>query len=278
MVSKTPKWLGIDFSGNHLQWKTGRRKSNVWVATVVGSKDLELLDLRKVQDLEGNGKPFERLVNLLRVGNFQAAGIDAPFSIPSRFVPEGNHKNLLETVDRIPFIGRPFPQGAQLVSSFTDGRPLQPPKPLRATETYWKVKKVMARSTMWNGPRPGAPMTVACLKLIAQASSPIWPWDSKKEGLLVEAFPAAQLKLWGCPFNRYNGNSPESEINRQEIFSRLANRVRIDNNFKNLILSSADALDSVICAFAAIAASQGPIASEPEWAAAKTEGWISVHC
>ena len=101
---------------------------------------------------------------------------------------------------------------------------------------------------------------------------------SDQKGLLVEAFPAAQLKQWGYPFNRYNGNSTESEINRQEIMRRLADKVQIGNNFKELILNNADALDSVICIFAGIAASQGPIASEPEWGMAKTEGWIAVHC
>ena len=101
---------------------------------------------------------------------------------------------------------------------------------------------------------------------------------SDQKGLLVEAFPAAQLKQWGYPFNRYNGNSTESEINRQEIMRRLADKVQIGNNFKELILNNADALDSVICIVAGIAASQGPIASEPEWRVAKTEGWIAIHC
>ena len=121
-------------------------------------------------------------------------------------------------------------------------------------------------------------MTVACLKLIAQTACLVWPWANDQKSLLVEAFPAAQLKQWGYPYNGYNGNSTEANINRQEIIRRLVDRVQIDNNFKKLILNNADALDSVICAFAAIAASQGPIASEPDWVVAKAEGWIAVHC
>src|SRR3989337_2348207 len=85
LMRKTQRWLGIDFSGNYRQWSAGRTNSNVWVATIENSDGLRLVDLRMVQKLEGNGSPFERLICLLGKGDFRAAAIDAPFSIPSQF-------------------------------------------------------------------------------------------------------------------------------------------------------------------------------------------------
>lgn len=41
-----------------------------------------LLDLRPVQNLPSDGKPFDRLVTLLSASQYEAAAIDAPFSLP----------------------------------------------------------------------------------------------------------------------------------------------------------------------------------------------------
>jgi len=83
----TGRWLGIDFSGNHLMWRNGCTRSNVWIAELhaVG-RGLELVDLRPVQQLAGDGEPFARLVALLRAGDHEAAAVDAPFSVPAGLV------------------------------------------------------------------------------------------------------------------------------------------------------------------------------------------------
>lgn len=49
------------------------------------------------------------------------------------------------------------------------------------------------------GPRGGAAMTAACLKLLHEANCPIWPWQRSARRLLAEAFPAAQLRHWQLP-------------------------------------------------------------------------------
>ena len=277
-MRKTQRWLGIDFSGNYRQWSAGRTNSNVWVATIENSDGLRLVDLRMVQKLEGNGSPFERLICLLGKGDFRAAAIDAPFSIPSQFIQNGrHHQDLLDKIDRIPHLGRPFPNGRRFISEVTGQEPpLSPPKPLRLTERYWQTRGIPVRSTLWYTPRGGAPMTAACLKLLAQAHHPLWPWVEKEEGILIEAFPAAQLRVWNCPNNRYNGNTPGAEERRKEIYNTISERINA-SGFESLVFASADALDAVICAFAAIAATNGRVFSEPQWPKASTEGWIAVH-
>jgi hypothetical protein len=78
------RWLGIDFSGNHLKWRPNCTTSNVWVADVRRWDDEgshRLHDVRRVQRLEIAGSPFDRLAALLSTGAYIAAGIDASFSV-----------------------------------------------------------------------------------------------------------------------------------------------------------------------------------------------------
>ena len=89
------RWVGIDFSGDVEKWKATCRNSNVWIAELQadGRKD-RLSSLRRVQELPGKEPPFERLVGFLQ-GDFAAAGIDAPFSVPAPYVD--SHQQLLAT-------------------------------------------------------------------------------------------------------------------------------------------------------------------------------------
>ena len=41
------------------------------------------------------------------------------------------------------------------------------------------------------------------------------------EGVLAEAFPAAQLKIWKLPFTRYNGTKQQATSNRRSIIDYL---------------------------------------------------------
>jgi hypothetical protein len=95
-------------------------------------------------------------------------------------------------------------------------------------------------------------MTAACLQLLFEAGRPIWPWGVEERGLLIEAFPAAQLRQWGLPYQAYNGNTDIERQNRASIVCSLSKRIDM-GNFREKLESCADALDSVICAFAAIA-------------------------
>lgn len=270
------RWLGIDFSGNHIKWRPGCGTSNVWIADVRhGGAGLHLHDVCRVQHLAGSSHPFDRLAALLAAGKYEAAGIDAPFSVPDNFVRRvGGHVRLLSLVGARTGPGRPFIRGGDLVQ-LVSGRapPMTPPKPLRDTDAFWLGSGVNIRSPLWNGARPGAPMTAACLTLLDRASRPMWPWSSLSPGLLVEAFPAGQLKTWTLPHQSYDGASATAVATRRTILGTLASRIHL-GRWSSTLLGSADALDAVLCAFAAIAVST---ASKSSSTSAATEGWVLVH-
>jgi hypothetical protein len=94
--------------------------------------------------------------------------------------------------------------------------------------------------------------------------------------MLVEAFPAAQLKAWGLPHTSYS--SPDDRPARQAIVVHLERTRHLDiaPAFRKQMLASPDALDSVIAAFAGRAAANRQLKLDrpPAW---KTEGAIAVH-
>lgn len=251
-------FFGIDFSGGAAPWKARCSRPTVWIATLEGACVPRLVDLRPVQALPGHGTPFFRLTALLSAGDYTGAGIDAPFSIPAANHPQGGQAELLERIAALPPAGdRPFPSGADMLALVETIRPLgDKKKPLRSTEADWAKCGVNTRSTLWNGPRGGAPFTAACLTLLARASRPVWPWNYAP-GMLVEAFPAAQLHVWGLPHGGYA--KPEQEDKRKEIVVALAERLTFSKAQCALMTSKPDALDAVIAAFAPIAAVQAGV-------------------
>jgi hypothetical protein len=247
-------FLGIDFSGGAGPWKARCSKPTVWIATIEDIVAPRLADLRPVQSLPGEGEPFTRLVSLLRAGDFAAAGIDAPFALPARYLPEGGYMELLNRVDRLsPMPDRPFASGAALVALAAETAPLDQKKPYRDTERVWVERGVNTRSTLWNGPRGGAAFTAACLTLLARSGRPVWPWKYGP-GMLVEAFPAAQLRTWALPHRGYG--KPAQHNARKLILVGLGKRLDFTASQRDLMLGSADALDAVIAAFGAIAAAR----------------------
>jgi len=269
------KWLGIDFSGNQAMWGAGCSVSNVWIAEIRAEHGaLSLASLRRVQELPGTAHPFERLQKLLAAGAYDAAAIDAPFSVPAHRVPLRDHRALLQTVGRLDRAGGPFPSAATLVRQLAPEKGPRGAKEHRVTEKAWKVN---VRSTLWAGPRGGAAMTAACLTLLGLARRPMWPWASADtSGLLAEAFPAAQLKTWNLPHQRYNGNDPVAAANRREILKAVSMRCAWPANLHGLMLASADALDALLCSLAAFSVSAGE-ASEAGASDARAEGRIAVH-
>jgi len=266
---------GIDFSGDHRMWTPGCRRSNVWIATAEAQGDaMRLVELRPVQQLPGSEHPFERLVALLADGDYCAAGIDAPFSLPARHLPSGGWLELLPAVDAFPTGSRPFAKGEELVAYAGRNAPLRSPKPLRKTERAWADRGLNVRSTLFNENRGGAPFTVACLTLLARVGRPAWPWAADDRGLLVEAFPACQLHQWDMPHKRYAESYPSPERNR--ILEQILLRIEIPDHLRAYCKCSADALDAVMCLFAAKAAFEG-LATVGDAAAAEGEGWIAVH-
>lgn len=263
-------YLGVDFSGGAHPWKARCSQPTVWVASLEGAAAPRLSDLRPVQDLPGKGPPFDRLAALLRVGDFLGAGLDAPFAIPAKHLPPGGQEALMTRVRALPLApDRPFPFGAALVALAAEIAHLDQKKPYRETERYWIERGINTRSTLWNGPRGGAPFTAACLTLLAISERPVWPWSSGP-GMLVEAFPAAQLSTWKLPYSGYS--KPHQFATREEILAGLAKRLDFNSSQRNAMIRCPDALDAVISAFAPISAErEGALANFP------SDGLIAVY-
>ena len=281
-VAMPEMYVGIDFSGSQPQWNPNVQASNVWLATLEANGEaVTLVNLQRVQQLPGPGRPFARLAAWLADMKHTAAAIDAPFSIPWWFFGHGfvDHPALLAMVDGLRLHpAQDFPNGHEFVANAAADIPFEYTKPLRVTESYWRGRGVNIRSTVWNGPRPGAPFTSACIKLLAQASCPVWPWAGHQTGVLVEAFPAAQLKHWGLPLSQYSG--PGGQANRNVIVAELmATRgLQVDEADLEIMRKNADALDAVLCSYAARAVIKDLLEAEiPPFNAWHTEGWIAVH-
>jgi hypothetical protein len=93
--------------------------------------------------------------------------------------------------------------------------------------------------------------------------------------LLVEAFPAGQLKTWGLPHEGYDGAAKSATTTRRTLVDAISPRLNL-GNWGPTLLGSADALDAVLCTFAAIAVSTSKT-STPKSATIGTEGWVAVH-
>lgn len=271
-------WLGLDFSGYFPNWGPGVSNSPVWLAVLVQRNGkYTLRDLYPVQRLPGTGHPFVRLWQYLNLERYAAAAIDAPFSVPFGFI-HGHHVDLLRKVQEIPCGKRPFPDSITFVTAVVGSPPpLSPPKPLRHCEAFWRTKGINVRSTLWAGPRGGAAMTAACLKLLANVRRPMWPFDhfvpEETVGFVAEAFPAAQLRYWGWPHQGYMG--AKGSATRSAIVERLADVVSTDGHEQTLLRND-NALDAVFCALAALSVSTGKLAISPAEQAVE-EGWIAVH-
>lgn len=267
------EYLGIDFSGGARPWRPVVSRPTFWLAKLREEANaIYLEDLLPVQQLAGSGSPFSKLVNLLSAGQFAAATIDAPFSLPMRHLPAGGHSDLLRSVRSLPNApDREFPLGLDIVRLGEAIAQKENPKPLRETERYWAGRRVNARSAMWSGHRGGAPFAAACLRLLDLAQRPIWPWHQSQSGILGEAFPAAQLCQWHLPHQGYS--RPDQIEARRKIISELKARASIDRTDERKLLDSADALDAVIAAFAAIAIAKNDVAN---FAQAGEEGFIAV--
>ena len=192
----------------------------------------------------------------------------------SEHMPAGGFPMLLRDVAQFPTGSRPFAKGKELVAYGEANASLEEPKPMRKTEQVWRKRGVNVRSTLWNGPRSGAPFTVANLTLLAKVRRAVWPWSRAAPGLLVESFPAGQLHHWNLPHEGYDGT--DGKRARATILEAISPRIQIPGSLRTLCQDSADALDAVLYLFSAKAAADGlAVVNDP--AAAEREGWIAVH-
>jgi hypothetical protein len=271
--------LGIDFAGNHTKWSQGCRYSNVWIANALSNGQLiEIVNLQRVQELPGSGTPFARLCNLLSQWSGTVA-IDAPFSIPSGYVTD--IEALWNRIASLPLHDRPFPRGDALLRTVDPSLGQRGRKIYRETEKQWLTRGVNTRSTLWNGPRGGAPFAVACMTVLGRHGGDVWPMRMRSSDsgcALVEAFPAAQLRHWRLPNNKYDGPSEGAQEVRKTILGQLRDihGLVISADFGAFCEASADALDAVICAYAAAAVAWDRI-GVGQLDKADIEGWIAVH-
>jgi predicted nuclease with RNAse H fold len=268
--STTSKFIGIDFSGGARPWRVSVTKPTVWIATVDGEQG-RLVELIPVQALPGSGSPFDRLVEFLKKDDVEVAAVDAPFSIPSAHA-RCRHSDLIQRVRTMPNgPDRPFPMGQSILELANPDLLARERKPLRQTEIFWAKRQVPTRSTMWNGRRGGAPFTAACLRLIERTGRPCWPWSDFQPGILVEAFPAAQLSQWSLPHKGYSGLAGRGT--RECIVAKLRSRLHFDADMEALMIATPDALDAVIATFAAMAVAKGTVVG---FACAPEDGFIAV--
>lgn len=271
--------IGIDFSGDARQWRLAPNRPNVWIATghTTGVK-LRVTGLCAVQELPGTLRPFDRLREFVANASSSYAAIDAPFSVPHSVATDA--KAVWNQVLNLPKNGRPFARGQRLVEAVGPHFGPRGAKILRSTEQSWRAKGVNVRSTMWAGPRGGAPFAVACMTLLAQHDGPIWPLlvDGRKGCVLIEGFPAAQLHQWGQPHFGYNGITAGALTRRALILDWIRHErgLEVGGTDRSMCLASADALDAVICLFGAAAVANKRLAV-PASENAAMEGLIAVH-
>jgi len=269
--------IGIDFSGSADQWKLGRRNSNVWIASGrAEGAALRIDDLRPVQALAGEDSPFDRLLALLAATEGFAA-IDAPFSVPRDHAASA--VMLWAEVARLPLGERPFGKGGDLVALLHPQAGPLGEKLYRACEAVWRERgRLNVRSTLWCGPRGGAAFAAAAMTLLHRHRGPVWPVRSAGEGaVLVEAYPAAQLLTWGLSPVGYNGPKHKAGEARALIVDALTRHhgLRASGELLDTCRANADALDAVLCAYAAKAISEGRHPRRLP-AVARSEGWIMV--
>ena len=100
--------------------------------------------------------------------------------------------------------------------------------------------------------------------------------DRSGLGKIVEIYPGASLRLWGFDTTGYR---VQEEV-REELLTSLQNEVPWLNldSYKDLMISSTDAFDSVIASLATRAAAIGQYSPPPKehLETAKIEGWIAL--
>lgn len=112
------------------------------------------------------------------------------------------------------------------------------------------------------------------LRSIGHASGQ--PVDRTGVGLVVEAYPAAALNVWGLPSTGLKGGS--GRVARDTILAALlaatGAQTRVED--RRLLTSNDDAFESLVCGLVARAAAIGNTEPTPDAEPAATEGWIHL--
>lgn len=110
------------------------------------------------------------------------------------------------------------------------------------------------------------------LSALAAAGRPV---DRSGAGTVVETYPAAALRVWGLPYQRYKGRDRTAELDR--LVAELTAVAPLDLAMSaDLCRQSDDAMGAVLCALVARAAALRMTTRPPPemQATAALEGWI----
>jgi hypothetical protein len=77
-------------------------------------------------------------------------------------------------------------------------------------------------------------------------------------------------------FDKYDGDKQGRPANRAALVGALSKRIEIPNDLIDIMKQSSDALDAVICAFAAIAVCTGRVMKSAS-PMLNDEGLIAIH-
>ncbi|MDH6423372.1 DUF429 domain-containing protein [Aurantimicrobium minutum] len=115
-----------------------------------------------------------------------------------------------------------------------------------------------------------------CAGLLSRLSEAGVPLNRVGTERIAEVYPGASLRLWGFHTSGYR----TSEDIRKGLICELKAEVAWFNpgDFEDLMVSSCDAFDAVIAAFAARAVTRGQALTprEDQLSRARTEGWICL--
>ena len=115
-----------------------------------------------------------------------------------------------------------------------------------------------------------------CAGLLSRLSSSGVQVDRTGVGLVTEIYPGASLRLWGFTTNGYRASA---DI-RAELLGNLREKAAWfePGEYEALMISSCDAFDAVIAAFAARAVACGNYMppAEHQLSQARVEGWITL--
>lgn len=115
-----------------------------------------------------------------------------------------------------------------------------------------------------------------CAGLLSRLKADGVEIDRSGTGLVAEVYPGASLRLWGFTTTGYRSSG---DI-RRELLSDLKAQASwfVPGEYEDLMISSCDAFDAVVAAFAARAVAKGQYLPprEDQLALAKVEGWVTL--
>lgn len=191
----------------------------------------------------------------------QKAGIDCPLGWPDKFVDfVSNHRKMGNVVVPEELARRDGRH--KLAYRTTD-------EAVHKSAGFWPLSVAADRIGY---------TAMRCAGLLALLAREGQPVDRAGGGVVVEVYPAASLKMWKLPHQRYKGTRGSAQLDSLVDQLLLAAPWLSLGAFADLCRKSDDALDAVVAALIARAAFLGwvEVPSQDQTEAAKTEGWIAI--